>query len=71
MSIAYEKSSNSLKSSRVMCSSIQYLRKYGRAIKTIPIRIIRNMLETKYGKAHSTTPDRRAIPRRCLLPYIK
>jgi len=35
------------------------------------IRIIRNTLETKYGKTHSTTPDRRAMPRRCFLPYIK
>jgi hypothetical protein len=55
----------------VMCSSAQYLMKYGRAIKAIPIRIIRYTLETKYGNAHRTTPDRRAMPRRCFFPYIK
>ena len=55
----------------VMCSSAQYLIKYGRAIKVLPIRIIRNMLETKYGNAHRTTPDSRAIPRCCFLPYMK
>lgn len=35
------------------------------------VRIIRNALATKYGKIHSKTPDSRAIPRRCFLPYIK
>ena len=49
---------------RIICTSTQYLRKYGRVIKTMATRIIKNMLVTKYGKAHSTTPDRRAIPRR-------
>ena len=56
---------------RPLVRPAQYLRKYGRAIKKMAIRIIRNMLETKYGKAHSTKPDRRAIPRRCFFPYIK
>ncbi len=54
-----------------MFLSTQYFTKYGSAIKAMPIRIIRNTLETKYGKAHRTTPDRRAMPLRCFLPYIK
>jgi len=45
--------------------------KYGRAIKIMAIRIIRSTLETKYGKIHSRTPDRRAMPRRCFFPYTK
>ncbi len=54
----------------VMCLSSQYLMKYGKAIKTMPKKIIRNTLETKYGNAHRTIPDRRTRPRRCFLPYI-
>jgi len=37
----------------------------------MPARNIRKTLEIKNGNAHRTTPDRRAMPRRCFLPYIK
>ncbi len=32
--------------------------------------MIRNTLGTKYGKAHSNTPESNAIPLCCFLPYI-
>jgi len=45
--------------------------KNGKAIKTMPITMIRNTLEIKYGKTHSAIPDRRAMARRCFFPYTK
>ena len=57
----------------VMCilSVGQDLITNGRAIKTMPTRIIMSTLETKYGKAHKATPARRAMPCRCLFPYTR
>ncbi len=57
----------------VMCilSVDQYFIKNGRAMKTMPTRIIVSTLGTKYGKAHKATPDRRAMPFRCFFPYTK
>ena len=43
--------------------------KNGKVIKAMPISIIRNTLGTKYGKAHSNTPESNAIPLCCFLPY--
>ena len=50
---------------------IQYLMKYGKAIKTMPTRMIKNTLETKYGKAHKAIPEKSATPRFCFFPYIR
>ncbi len=47
----------------------QYFIRKGPAIKTIPIIIIRNILEKKYGKAQRKTPQTNATPFCCLLPY--
>ncbi len=45
--------------------------KYGSAMKTAPIRIIRNVLEIKYGKAHRAIPEKKAMPLCCFFPQIK
>ena len=52
-------------------SLIQDLMKYGKAIKTMPIKMIRNIFETKYVKQHKATPENMATNRLCFFPYIK
>jgi len=45
--------------------------KYGKAIRAMPTRMIRNMLEIKYGKVHKAIPERSGTPRFCFFPYTK
>jgi len=57
----------------VICYSVlhQYLMKYGKIIKTIPIKTRKYRLATKYENTINPIPENSATVCSCFFPYIK